>query len=54
MIAAEKGNELETDELLSSGAQRDLQSRGKTALDLALAEGNKRCAERLGYVEKPR
>jgi ankyrin repeat protein len=54
MIAAEKGNELATDELLRSGAQRDLQSRGKTALDFALAEGNKRCAERLGYVEKPR
>jgi ankyrin repeat protein len=54
MIAAEKGNELATDELLRSGAQRDLQSRGKTALDFALAEGNKRCAEQLGYVEKPR
>jgi ankyrin repeat protein len=53
MIAAEKGNELATDELLRSGAQRDLQSGGKTALDFALAEGNKRCAERLGYVEKP-
>jgi ankyrin repeat protein len=52
MIAAEKGNELATDELLRAGAQRDLRSRGKTALDLALAEGNKRCAERLGYVEK--
>jgi hypothetical protein len=22
--------------------------------NVALAEGNKRCAERLGYVEKPR
>ena len=43
MVAAEKG----------SGARTDLKSRGKTALDLALAEGNKRCAERLGYVEKP-
>src|SRR5262245_37747742 len=53
MIAAEKGNELATDELLRAGAQKDLKSRGKTALDLALAEGNKRCAERLGYVEKP-
>jgi ankyrin repeat protein len=53
MIAAEKGNELATDELLRAGAQRDLKSRGKTALDLALAEGNKKCAERLGYVEKP-
>jgi ankyrin repeat protein len=54
MIAAEKGNELATDELLRSGAQPDLKSGGKTALDFALAEGNKRCAERLGYVEKPR
>jgi ankyrin repeat protein len=54
MIAAEKGNELATDELLRSGAQRGLQSGGKTALDFALAEGNKRCAERLGYVEKAR
>jgi ankyrin repeat protein len=52
MIAAEKGNELATDELLRSGAQSDLTSAGKTALDFALAEGNKRCAERLGYVEK--
>jgi uncharacterized protein len=52
MIAAEKGNELATDELLRAGARADLKSRGKTALDLALAEGNKRCAERLGYVEK--
>jgi ankyrin repeat protein len=54
MIAAEKGNELATDELLRVGAQADLKSGGKTALDFALAEGNKRCAERLGYVEKPR
>jgi ankyrin repeat protein len=54
MIAAEKGNELATDELLRSGAQSNLQSGGKTALDFALAEGNKRCAERLGYVEKSR
>lgn len=54
MIAAEKGNELATDELLRSGAQADLTSGGKTALDFALAEGNKRCAERLGYVEKGR
>ena len=54
MIAAEKGNELATDELLRSGAQADLKSGGKSALDFALAEGNKRCAERLGYVEKPR
>jgi ankyrin repeat protein len=54
MIAAEKGNELATDELLRSGAQADLTSGGKTALDFALAEGNRRCAERLGYVEKPR
>lgn len=54
MIAAEKGNDLATDELLRSGAQPDLKSEGKTALDFALAEGNKRCAERLGYVEKPR
>jgi ankyrin repeat protein len=53
MIAAEKGNELATDALLRAGARADLTSRGKTALDLALAEGNKRCAERLGYVEKP-
>jgi serine/threonine-protein phosphatase 6 regulatory ankyrin repeat subunit B len=52
MIAAEKGNELATDELLRSGAQADLKSGGKTALDFALAEGNKRCAERLGYVER--
>ena len=54
MVAAERGNELATDELLRSGAQPDLKSGGKTALDFALAEGNKRCAERLGYVEKPR
>jgi ankyrin repeat protein len=54
MIAAEKGNELATDELLRSGAQPDLTSGGKTALDFALAEGNKRCAERLGYAEKRR
>ena len=54
MITAEKGNELATDELLRSGAQSDLKSGGKTALDFALAEGNKRCAERLGYLEKPR
>jgi ankyrin repeat protein len=54
MIAAEKGNELATDELLRSGAQPDLKSGGKTALEFALAEGNKRCAERLGYVEKSR
>jgi ankyrin repeat protein len=53
MVAAEKGNELATDELLRAGARADLKSRGKTALDLAMAEGNKRCAERLGYVEKP-
>jgi ankyrin repeat protein len=53
MVAAEKGNELATDELLRAGARADLKSRGKTALDLALAEGNKRCAERLGYVERP-
>jgi ankyrin repeat protein len=52
MIAAEKGNELATDELLRSGAEPDLESGGKTALDFALAEGNKRCAERLGHVEK--
>jgi ankyrin repeat protein len=52
MIAAEKGNELATDELLRAGAHADLKSRGRTALDFALAEGNKRCAERLGYVEK--
>ncbi len=54
MIAAEKGNDLATGELLRAGAQADLTAGGKTALDLALAEGNKRCAERLGYVEKPR
>ena len=54
MIAAQKGNELATNELLRSGAQQDLKSGGKTALDFALAEGNKRCAERLGYVEKAR
>jgi ankyrin repeat protein len=54
MIAAEKGNDLATDELLRSGADPTLQSVGKTALDFALAEGNKRCAERLGYVEKRR
>jgi ankyrin repeat protein len=53
MIAAGKGNELATVELLRAGARTDLRSRGRTALDLALAEGNKRCAERLGYVEKP-
>jgi uncharacterized protein len=53
MMAAEKGNELATDELLRAGARPDLKSRGKTALDLALAEGNKRCAVILGYVEKP-
>jgi len=53
MIAAEKGNELATDELLRSGAQPDLKSGGKSALDFALAEGNKRCAERLGYAQKP-
>ena len=52
MIAAEKGNELATDELLRSRRAADLKSGGKTALDFALAEGNKRCAERLGYVEK--
>jgi hypothetical protein len=39
---------------MRSGAQADLKSGGKTALDFALAEGNKRCAERLGYVEKVR
>jgi ankyrin repeat protein len=54
MIAAEKGNDLATDELLRSGAQADLKAEGKTALDFALAEGNKGCAQRLGYVEKPR
>jgi ankyrin repeat protein len=54
MIAATKGNDLATDELLRSGAQPGLASGGKTALDFALAEGNKRCAERLGYVEKRR
>jgi uncharacterized protein len=54
MIAAEKGNDLATDELLRSGAQAALTSGGKTALDFALAEGNKRCAVRLGYVEKRR
>ena len=54
MIAAWKGNELATDELLRSGAAPVLQSGGKTALDFALAEGNKRCAERLGYVERRR
>jgi uncharacterized protein len=54
MIAAEKGNELATDELLRSGADPALASFGKTALDFALAEGNKGCAVRLGYVEKRR
>jgi ankyrin repeat protein len=54
MIAAERGNDLATGELLRSGARPDLESGGKTALDFALAEGNKRCAERLGYVEKSR
>jgi ankyrin repeat protein len=54
MIAAAKGNDLATDELLRSGAVASLASGGKTALDFALAEGNKRCAERLGYVEKRR
>ena len=54
MIAAEKGNDLAIGEVLRAGAQADLTAGGKTALDLALAEGNKRCAERLGYVEKPR
>jgi ankyrin repeat protein len=53
MMAAEKGNELATEELLHAGARADLKSRGKSALDLALAEGNKRCAVILGYVEKP-
>jgi ankyrin repeat protein len=51
MLAGEMGNELAIDELLRAGAQVDLQSGGKTALDLALAEGNKRCAERLGHRE---
>jgi len=51
MIAAEKDNELAVDELLRAGADAQLQSGGKTALALALAEGNKRCAERLGYTE---
>jgi uncharacterized protein len=54
MIAAEKGNELATDELLRSGADPSLSAGGKTALDFALAEGNKACAVRLGYVEKRR
>jgi ankyrin repeat protein len=54
MIAAEKGGELATDALLRAGAQPELTSGGKTALAFALAEGNKRCAERLGYVEKAR
>ena len=54
MVAAEKGNELATDELLRSGADPSLSAGGKTALDLALAEGNKACAVRLGYVEKRR
>jgi uncharacterized protein len=54
MIAAEKGNELATDELLRSGADPSLSAGGKTALDFALAEGNKGCAVRLGYVEKRR
>ena len=55
MIAAEKGNELAADELLRSEPPRPpCTSGGKTALDFALAEGNKACAERLGYVEKRR
>jgi ankyrin repeat protein len=54
MIAAEKGNELATGELLRTGADPALASNGKTALDFALAEGNRTCAERLGYVEKRR
>ena len=54
MVAAEKGNELAADELLRSGADPALSSAGKTALDYALAEGNKACAVRLGYVEKRR
>ena len=51
MISAQKGNALATDELLRAGARPELQAGGKTALELALAEGNKRCAERLGYRE---
>jgi ankyrin repeat protein len=54
MIAAEKGNELAVDELLRSGADAAATAGGKTALDFALAEGNKACAVRLGYVERRR
>jgi ankyrin repeat protein len=52
MIAAEKGNDLALGELVRSGAQLDLKAGGKTALDLALAEGNKKCALKLGYSGK--
>ena len=52
MIAAEKGNELAVDELIRSGATFDLKSGGKTALDMALAEGHKRCALKLGWTGK--
>jgi ankyrin repeat protein len=52
MIAAEKGNELAVDELIRSGASLDLRSGGKRALDLAVAEGHKRCALKLGGTGK--
>jgi ankyrin repeat protein len=52
MVAAEKGNELAVDELIRSAAKLDLKSGGKTALELALAEGHRRCALKLGWTGK--
>jgi ankyrin repeat protein len=52
MIAAEKGNEGAVDALVRAGARLDVKLNGKTALDLALAGGHKRCAEKLGYDTK--
>lgn len=50
MIAAETGNEVALGALIRSGATLDLESGGKTALDMALAEGHKRCALKLGWT----
>ena len=52
MIAAEKGMEEAVGALIRARARLDILSSGKTAMDYALAAGQKRCAAKLGYVDK--
>ena len=55
MIAAEKGNEARDRRAVALGrAGRSQVRRARPLSTSRLAEGNKRCAERLGYVEKAR